>query len=199
MSGPDLLIWNTATGEQVGALTNETGKHLWHVALSPDGRYVALIASDPLARIWNLEKLEEIASLAGEGTVGSVAFSPDGRLVATGFSSNDDSEHSLRIWDARTGKEIRTIGKHSDLICDVSYSADGKLVASGSWDRTVRIWDSTLGGEVGCVPLPSRCENVAFHPRDPSRLTLATGSHIWFLSILPAGQLDAEVFRPYQR
>jgi WD40 repeat protein len=71
--------------------------------------------------------------------VRAVAFSPDGRLVASG-----SSDRTVRLWDPATGAVRRTLEGHSDAVRAVAFSPDGRLVASGSGDRTVRLWDPVL-------------------------------------------------------
>jgi len=75
-----------------------------------------------------------------EGPVTSVAWSPDGRRVATGSWDN-----TARIWDATTGEVVRALEGHQGYVESVAWSPDGRRVATGSWDNTARIWDATTG------------------------------------------------------
>jgi WD40 repeat protein/serine/threonine protein kinase len=81
------------------------------------------------------------------GPVRSVAFSPDGKRVATGSGSHH-FRGEIKIWDAHTGQELLTLGGHARGVSSVAFSPDGKHLASGSDDATVRVWDATTGTEL---------------------------------------------------
>ena len=73
-----------------------------------------------------------------------MAFSPDGKTVATG-----SWDKTARLWDAATGKPIGDPMAHQSLRPAVAFSPDGKTVATGSDDRTARLWDAATGKPIG--------------------------------------------------
>jgi hypothetical protein len=99
-----------------------------------------------------------------------VAFGPDGNRLASGSDDN-----TVKVWDARTGREALTLRGHADHVTSMAFSPDGNHLVSGSSDRTVNVWDAhtgqkalTLHGHAGGVL------SVAFSPGG-SRLASASG------------------------
>src|SRR4051794_393176 len=70
-------------------------------------------------------------------TVLGVAFSPDGHTVVTGAM-----DRTARLWNAKTGREIRRFEGHRGFITSVAFAPDGRTILTGSDDKTARLWDA---------------------------------------------------------
>ncbi|KAF9471554.1 hypothetical protein BDN70DRAFT_819840 [Pholiota conissans] len=75
--------------------------------------------------------------------VGAIAISSDNRWIVSG---SDD--HTVRVWDASTGEELKVLEGHSNPVWSVAFSSDKKWIISGSGDQTVRVWDASTGEEM---------------------------------------------------
>jgi len=99
-----------------------------------------------------------------------VAFSPDGRYLAT---ANRDS--SARIWDAGSGKEINRLF-HQDRVTRVVFSPDGKYIATGSQDMCVKLWEIASGREEARLCHSDVIYDIAFSPDGRSLATACQGN-----------------------
>ncbi|WP_162942087.1 WD40 repeat domain-containing protein [Desertimonas flava] len=117
-------------------------------ALSGDGRAVAIgtAGRKPVAMVLDARSSDEPRLiLSGHRLkVTSIAFSPDGDIIATG---SDDT--TIRLWERSSGDEIDTLEGHTDLVQALAFSGDGKQLVSGGEDFTVRVWDVDDGVSLG--------------------------------------------------
>jgi hypothetical protein len=72
-----------------------------------------------------------------------VAFSPDGQRLASA-----SADQTVKVWDGRSGQELRTLRGHTGPVSSVAFSPDGQRLASASADQTVKVWDGCSGQEL---------------------------------------------------
>ncbi|MBX2968035.1 MAG: caspase family protein [Cyclobacteriaceae bacterium] len=108
------------------------------------------------------QQLETIIQKGHELAVVSIAISPDSNFVVTG-----SKDKSAKLWDLRSGREVRSFLGHEHTINALDISADGKLLITGSYDKTTRIWDLLTGKELYNIPNPDNgvVTDVAFDPK----------------------------------
>jgi len=120
------------------------------VAWSPGGRYIAIGSSASTVEIWDTVTGNNTYNYAGHSAdVLSVAWSPDGKRIVSG---SGDGDGTAQVWDALTGKNAYTYRGHADYywghftsnapVDAVAWSPNGKMIASGSDDMTVQVWQA---------------------------------------------------------
>ena len=170
-----LLLWEFGRDEPKILLDDEL---VFCVAFSPDGKLLASGLAGVIA-LWDVSGLNASwgVSKPFKGTLGSrgsneynhtasaIAFSPDGKLLA---SAND---RTVRLWNVETG-QFQTV---KGGVASVAFSPDGKLLASASNDRTVRLWNVETG-QTQAV-LEGHSDGVASVAFSPDGKLLASGSY----------------------
>jgi hypothetical protein len=184
---PSARVWDTTAGQLLFRPAHQDA--IQAVTFSRDGAYLAT-ASEQALRVWDARDGRELLTSAGghAGAPHAVAFNPDASRVAVACGGQ-----SVRIWDVSAarqrdnsarGRQLPELRGHTGEVLAVAYSADGTRLATGSADRTVRVWNTevsrgteraVLRGHTGAV------RGVAFSP-DGLRLVTAGADHtvrIW--------------------
>ena len=151
------------------------------VSFSPNGKYLATGSVDRTARLWDLKGNQLIKFSGHQDWVTSVSFSPNGEYLATG-----SYDRTARLWDlkgyltppnpmalVRGGNEGVVFSGHQHWVSSVSFSPNGEYLATGSYDRTARLWDLKGNQVAEFSGHQSLVTSVSFSPNGQY---LATGS-----------------------
>ncbi|WP_425475835.1 protein kinase domain-containing protein [Fischerella sp. JS2] len=183
----DVFLKRTLTGHSGSVIS---------VAISPDGKTLASGSNDKTIKLWNLATGEQIRTLTGHSSwVISVAISPDGKTLANGSSDN-----TIKLWNLAAGEQIHTFTEQQSNrnsltrtgFVAVAFSPDGKTLASGSYDwssielddekylasgstdRTIKLWNVATGKQIRT--LTGHSDSVYSVAISPDGKTLASSS-----------------------
>jgi WD40 repeat protein len=137
-----IILWSLATGQPARHIT--PGSAPQAIAYSPDSRLVASACPhEKQVRIWDAGSAAPVRVITGHSqSTRSVAFSPDGKLLATGAGDG-----SACLWSVATGRELRRLDSEADVIHNVAFSSDGKSLVATANDGDIRLWD--VSGLIG--------------------------------------------------
>jgi WD40 repeat protein len=175
---PDVRIWDAITGKPLLSFPSQSLWRITSVAFSPDRRRLALAAwcvGDPreqspgLVEVHDTHTGKEVLQCGGhKGMVNDVAFSPDGRWLAS--AANDGV---VRVFDTATGRESRALAGHQGSVHGVAFRPDSCRLASAGDDGTVRVWDVMTGKERAVLRGHQGAVSAVAFSDDGSRLASA--------------------------
>jgi RNA polymerase sigma factor (sigma-70 family) len=121
------------------------GEPGWAVAFAPGGQTLAAVSggTSGTLKVWDVATKKERVSIKEPSMLRCVAFTPDGKLLATGCFDN-----TVQLRDAVTGKTIRLLKGHTAGVNSLSFRRDGRALLTGSLDRTAKLWDVVTGAEI---------------------------------------------------
>jgi WD40 repeat protein len=169
--GDPVRVWDVATGAVTHRLTGHTGQ-VYAVAFTADGKQLAT-ADDDTVRLWDAATGEPVGTAGGDdiGPVLSVAFSPDGSLLATG-----GYDGRLQLWNLAGGSAApRTLAAHKGPVWLVEFTADGSTLVSAD-HQTARRWDVATGKVTATLgALGGDMQDVAV-ARESGHLAVSSGA-----------------------
>ena len=134
-------VWDLRTLQRVRHYPDQRdgGDHLGKVCFSPAGPRLVVGGLDGQIRFLDLETDREVLRIAAHKQgISSLAFSPDGKLLASagGYRTDD-----IRLWNTGTGELVGSLPGHRAWVSALQFSADGRRLYSASADQTIRLWD----------------------------------------------------------
>jgi RNA polymerase sigma factor (sigma-70 family) len=154
--GARVELWDARKGELRKTIEMDYGRIVPKFAFAPDGKTLAVLFAGDKGRdktkpglnggvrLFDPASGKEIRQIRGHKHMAiSLAFAPDGRLLATGGSQHDND---IRLWDVASGKEQRVLSTDT-IVPALVFSPDGKTLASGQGDGRVVLWDVASGKE----------------------------------------------------
>jgi WD40 repeat protein len=161
---PVIQLWNPETGK-AGARLEAHTDWVQCLAFSADGKLLASGGHDGVVRLWDVTQAKKLLDITAAPApaanapattpevVLSLAFSPDGKLLAVG-----GSDTQIHLFNTADGKIVRSLVGHTSSVTALAFHASGTVVASGGKDSTVRLWAptgaqllKTLEGHTGWV------------------------------------------------
>jgi WD40 repeat protein len=146
---------------------------------SADGERILSASKNGELKLWNAANGENLITLRGQSNRQACALSRDGRIIVSGGGHSQAGD--LQLWDAETGKEIRSFPGNEKAVSSCEFSPDGKRILSGSYDGTIIVREARTGRVVQKITTPDGVARCRYSP--DGRFILSGGwdsnLHIW--------------------
>jgi WD40 repeat protein len=167
-------------------------------SFAPDGRVLLAIDEGSRAALWDARKGDKVRDL--EGVVVNKDFaiagiSKDGRTIAV-LDGGWESAARVVLWNAATGKRVGRPAGHDGTVTCIAYAACGRVLASGSIDRTVRLWDATTGKHLRLLSVHKGAITAVAISPDGKLVASSSQSGVTRLSDVADGKTVAEFAGP---
>ena len=173
-SNREIRLWNPSTQEHK---TTFIGQSIRSLAYSPDGKTLA-VGRWRGVDLLNAQTGERQLSLDGHTeTVHSLAFTSDGKKLASASRYNEDKP--VRLWNARTGKLLRTFIGHTRSLHSLVFSPNDTKLVGGGRDGTIHVWNPNTGKKTRTIKEWS--DSLAYSP-DGRKIALSQGGDILLLN-----------------
>jgi WD40 repeat protein len=157
------IVWEVESGRQLLDLRHPGDDEFTATAAawSPDGTMVATAGGAGLVALWRVPDGRQVATFKADPQwVPSVAFSPDGSLIAAGGYI----DKQVTLWDVATGKLVGRL-PHPTILARLAFDPAGRTLATLAGDGTVRLWDVASRRQIGlALPGPPGYGTVGFDP-----------------------------------
>jgi WD40 repeat protein len=206
----EVILLDAASGKMLAKHTGQKDR-VASVAFSPDGKFLAAGVRDGTVRLWEAKTNKAIYVFKWNSqVVNGIAFSPDGKTLATAgskaFLRSGDQPAEVKLWDVRSGKELRALVIHARAALGVAFSPDGKTLAVAGGEQEATVWDAATGkkiielihtgGRVRCLAWSPDGKILASGDGPVIRLwDVATGKVVIELKV-GAGQVHCIAFAP---
>jgi eukaryotic-like serine/threonine-protein kinase len=140
-------LYNLETGTEIGSYPLSSTPI--SVSLSPNGKQVAYVVEGQpsTVHILDLDSAQVVKQLKLEGNIHLCSWHPEGSRLACALVAPSN----LEIWDLTTDEKIATMVGHTQLVGLPCFNQNGNYVSTGSWDGTLRIWESGTGHEIATL------------------------------------------------